>query len=66
MDLKDFVSQALCDIIGGIEKAQKQTAAGIICPHGLEDDNALKYGISTIMSTISNLDGVICRIGQIA
>lgn len=50
MDLKDFVSQALCDIIGGIEKAQKQTAAGIICPHGLESDDALKAGISTITS----------------
>ena len=28
MDLKDFVSQALCDIIDGVKNAQERTAIG--------------------------------------
>ncbi|WP_297504885.1 hypothetical protein [Ferrovum sp.] len=50
MDLKDFVSQALCDIIDGVKNAQERTAIGTICPYGLETEDALKAGISTITS----------------
>ncbi|MBN8745841.1 MAG: hypothetical protein J0I24_16355 [Thiomonas arsenitoxydans] len=48
MDLQDFVSQALGDIVNGVKKAQGLTGPGIICPDGLETDDALKVGISTI------------------
>ncbi|WP_150112483.1 hypothetical protein [Ferrovum myxofaciens] len=48
MDLKDFVSQALCDIIGGVKKAQEETSTGTICPNGLETEDAIKAAISTI------------------
>lgn len=50
MDLKDFISEALCDIVGGIKQAQKQTEAGIICPSGLDSEEAVKAGIATITS----------------
>jgi hypothetical protein len=34
MELRQFVSQALLDIIGGVEDAQSKTAGGIIVPPG--------------------------------
>jgi hypothetical protein len=48
MDLQDFVSQALSDIVNGVKKAQELAGAGVICPDGLETDDAVKAGISTI------------------
>ena len=48
MELQDFVSQALGDIVNGVKKAQKLTGPGVICPDGLETGDALNAGISTI------------------
>ena len=35
MILRDFISQALTDIIGGVQDAQEKTPAGTIMPAGL-------------------------------
>ncbi len=50
MDLKDFVSQALCDIVAGVKNAQEQAGSGVICPQGLDTEEAINAGIGTISS----------------
>ena len=48
MDLQDFISKALNDIVIGVKDAQTLVGSGVICPYGLETDDAVKAGISTI------------------
>jgi hypothetical protein len=42
MILRDFISQALTDIVGGVEDAQSKTAKGVVVPQMKDDlDNAV-------------------------
>jgi hypothetical protein len=35
MKLRDFVSEALADIVGGVQDAQGKTPAGVVVPYGM-------------------------------
>jgi hypothetical protein len=49
MILRDFVSQALCDIIGGVQDAQTKTPAGAVVPPNISTKMfAVSAGVSTL------------------
>jgi hypothetical protein len=51
MDLKDFISQTLVDIIEGIKAAQEKTPPGCIVPANIARNfEAVKTGISQIQA----------------
>jgi hypothetical protein len=49
MNLREFVSQALLDIIGAVEDAQKKVTSGTIVPSGISRSfESIKTGISEV------------------
>jgi len=51
MELKEFISQALLDIVGGIEDAQTKTPSGRIVPSGVKNDyKSVEAGISELQA----------------
>jgi len=48
MDLRNFVSRALCDIVNGVKDAQKETDKGTIVPPVSGSFKAVETGISEI------------------
>ena len=52
MELRDFISQALTDIVGGIQDAQAKTPAGVIVPPTSTQIGVVKTG----MTQFQNVD----------
>jgi len=50
MELRQFISKALCDIVNGIKDAQKETDKGTIVPHATTNAKAVEAGISDLTS----------------
>jgi len=50
MELKEFISKALQDIIGGVIDAQEKIPNGFIIPNVVKNFQAIEYGISDIQS----------------
>ncbi|MDE2463251.1 MAG: hypothetical protein KGO02_06020 [Alphaproteobacteria bacterium] len=50
MDLRDFISTALLDIIAGVTDAQAKTAKGIIVPTVRQSYKSIETGISEFTS----------------
>ena len=50
MELRQFVSQALCDIVNGVRDAQKQTDSGTIVPSVAATFKSVETGISELTS----------------
>lgn len=50
MELREFVSKALCDIINGVKDAQKQTDVGTIVPFVANNYKSVETGISETTS----------------
>lgn len=50
MDLRDFISTALLDIIAGVKGAQAKTEAGVIVPAVRQDYKSVETGISELTS----------------
>jgi hypothetical protein len=50
MDLRDFISQALVDIISGVADAQKKIPDGEIVPNVAKTFTAVEHGVSDIQS----------------
>lgn len=49
MDLREFISRALCDIVNGVKDAQKETDKGDIVPPEVSSDyKAIAIGVSQI------------------
>jgi hypothetical protein len=48
MELRQFVSRALCDIVNGIKDAQEETGAGTIVPVVASSFKAVETGISEL------------------
>jgi hypothetical protein len=49
MDLRQFISQALLDIVGSVEDAQKRTVSGVIVPDDVvEIFQAVESGVSAL------------------
>lgn len=48
MELRQFVSRALCDIVNGIKDAQKETDKGTIVPQVGSSFKAVETGISDL------------------
>ena len=50
MDLRDFISTALLDIIAGVKDAQAKTETGVIVPAVRQDYKSVETGISELTS----------------
>jgi hypothetical protein len=50
MELKQFISQALQDIIGGVSDAQEKVKNGSIIPNVAKTFQSVDYGISDIQT----------------
>jgi hypothetical protein len=51
MNLRNFVSQALLDIIGAVEDAQKQATSGAIVPGGVKKSfDSIRTGVSELQA----------------
>ena len=51
MNLRDFISQALLDIVGAVQDAQTKTPAGTIVPSGISTKmTAVEAGISQMQT----------------
>jgi len=51
MELRDFISTALLDIVGAVQDAQAKTPTGTIVPDDIVDDfKAVETGISDVQS----------------
>jgi hypothetical protein len=48
MDLREFISRALCDIVNGVKDAQKETDKGTIVPGVSSSFKAIETGISEL------------------
>lgn len=50
MDLKDFISQALVDVIAGVADAQKKISSGEIVPALAQTFTAVEHGVSDVQA----------------
>lgn len=50
MELRTFISQALVDIIGAVEDAQKRTPLGSVVPSIIKNFEAVKHGVSELQA----------------
>ena len=51
MELRSFISQALKDIVGAVQDAQKDTAPGTVAPSGISTKaSAIELGVSALQS----------------
>jgi hypothetical protein len=51
MDLREFISQALLDVIGAVQDAQKRSPLGTIVPAGISTTiSAIQAGVSHLQS----------------
>lgn len=50
MELKEFVSRAICDIVGGIQDAQSQVPVGVVIPAVRNSYKSVEAGISDLTS----------------
>lgn len=48
MELRQFVSRALCDIVNGVKDAQQETDKGTIVPHVSSSFKSVETGISAL------------------
>jgi hypothetical protein len=50
MELRKFVSTALCDIVNGVKDAQEEVGPGVIVPPVADSFKAVEAGISDLTS----------------
>ena len=48
MELKEFIAQALCDIVAGVKEAQSKTDKGTIVPAVRNSNKAVEMKISSL------------------
>lgn len=52
MNLKDFVSQTLVDIMDGVKDAQARTSPGQVIPYVVKTFEAVEHGVSEIQTVM--------------